>query len=438
MKTALVCVACLLALPLYVGTALTRSQSVNTNKDATDQSAYMNYAKRMEETNFHALGDRNRMPVYPFLLSVIHPDDMDDQQFFERGKLFNILLSIVSLAALLAIFLRRFPALGALDLTLVTAFSVFLFKASYVQVEILFYTLVFCAFLLMRRMIEKPGWGLALLTGGTLGLAHLTKAAVVPGLLIFLGIGLAVTLQRWRRMARGGGAKGPAAILLAGVVFLAVVSPYIINSKRVFGRYFYNVNTTFYMWYDTHQEMLHGTRDHGDRVGWPTMPPEEIPSMTRYVREHTVAQMAQRVAAGVKRMHVDAKKSFGYYKYLLLYAAGAVMLAAFNLRSVAEFARRNAGVVLFSCAYLAGYVFLYTWISAVHAGLNRITLQQFLPLLFTLACVIHSDLMERPSIQLGGRRLLARDAFNFVVLVVLLIDIAQVVTGRGLTMQGGV
>ena len=29
-----------------------------------------------------------------------------------------------------------------------------------------------------------------------------------------------------------------------------MLGPYLSTSKRVFGQYFYNVNSTFYMWYD--------------------------------------------------------------------------------------------------------------------------------------------------------------------------------------------
>ena len=66
-----------------------------------------------------------------------------------------------------------------------------------------------------------------------------------------------------------------AALLVVSAVFLAVLSPYLRTNKRVFGHYFYNVNTTFYMWYDDWPQASVGTIKHGDGVGWPAMPADE-------------------------------------------------------------------------------------------------------------------------------------------------------------------
>lgn len=61
------------------------------------------------------------------------------------------------------------------------------------------------------------------------------------------------------------------------VCFLGVMAPYLINSKRVFGRYFYNVNTTFYIWYDNWPLASVGTYSYGDHDGWPTLPRSQLP-----------------------------------------------------------------------------------------------------------------------------------------------------------------
>ena len=43
---------------------------VNKFMGVSDQSAYMNYARQMVESNYTFTGGRNRMPVYPFLQSL--------------------------------------------------------------------------------------------------------------------------------------------------------------------------------------------------------------------------------------------------------------------------------------------------------------------------------------------------------------------------------
>jgi hypothetical protein len=52
----------------------------------TDQAAYFNYAKKISRTNFKYLGGRNRMPVYPAIMSFFYKEGMSDQTFFEIRK----------------------------------------------------------------------------------------------------------------------------------------------------------------------------------------------------------------------------------------------------------------------------------------------------------------------------------------------------------------
>ena len=52
----------------------------------TDQAAYLNYAKKISQTDFRHMGDRNRMPVYPTLISFFYKKGMSDKEFFEKAK----------------------------------------------------------------------------------------------------------------------------------------------------------------------------------------------------------------------------------------------------------------------------------------------------------------------------------------------------------------
>ena len=112
------------------------------------------------------------------------------------------------------------------------------------------------------------------------------------------------------------------------MAFLAVLSPYLLNSKRVFGHYFYNVNSTFYVWYDDWPAASQGTYQHGDGVGWPKMPASEIPSMGKYLREHSAGQIATRIKDGLTEMAVVSYNRLWYFKYVTLYLAFAAVLFA--------------------------------------------------------------------------------------------------------------
>jgi hypothetical protein len=118
------------------------------------------------------------------------------------------------------------------------------------QPELLYYFLSFSAFVLMLRLLVVPSWKLGLAAGALLGLAHLTKASVLPALLLFAVIVFAKTVYELLQRRRGDAASNALALASALLAFLVVVFPYIRESKQVYGQYFYNVNSTFYIWYD--------------------------------------------------------------------------------------------------------------------------------------------------------------------------------------------
>ena len=69
---------------------------------------------------------------------------------------------------------------------------------------------------------------------------------------------------------------------------------YVNYSKQIF----YDINSTFYVWYDTWEEVENGTKLYGDKVGWPKMPEEEIPSFSKYIESHSIKGSANRFTKG--------------------------------------------------------------------------------------------------------------------------------------------
>ena len=104
-----------------------------------DQAAYLAYAKQIYDGHYTFAGDRNRMPVFPFLLSLLYRPGMSEKEFLTRAQVFNVNLSIVLLLLLWLILRKSFPTLHALALLIITAFGVFLYRAVMVQAEVLFY-----------------------------------------------------------------------------------------------------------------------------------------------------------------------------------------------------------------------------------------------------------------------------------------------------------
>ena len=430
----------------YILGGLAHSRRVNTDPSTFDQSAYLHYARQMRATGYGYTGDRNRMPLYPFLQSLVCAPGLDNDQMFERAKRFNIALSLVILIVLYPILRRVLPPLPTVDLILILAFMVFIFKAAYVQCELVYYLLGFCSFLSMLSILKSPDWKRGMLAGALLGLTQLTKASALPGLVFFLVVAIGWYLARGIQGVMGPPTQRtdqhrPAAGLLAvGVVlitFLAVVFPYIRTSKHVFGRYFYNVNSTFYIWYDTPDEVANGTRLHGDREAWPKLPAAQIPGPAKYFREHDARQVVDRVVSGLDRLHQTAMRSYGYYKYLLIYAGFALLVVIARPRAWFALAAARKAQILFCLCYFAGYLILFAWGSASLWGANRIGLQLFLPMMFCLAAVIDASSRQLPLFRYRGMSLNPARLFHIAILCLLAPDIYLVLTGRLMTMAGG-
>lgn len=432
-KVSLLTGLAVLVLALYYRGAVQQLTHVNTDMHRTDQSAYMDYARQMRGSDYRYVGDRNRMPVYPFIQSLSCTPDLSPEGHFLRGKYVNLLLSLVVLAAAGAILSRLLGLLAALTLTLITAFTVFIFKAGYFQAELLFYGLNFALFLLMARLLQRPTWPVAILCGGVAALAHLTKASILPGLLLFLLAAAVRAAAMWRH--RSATLRQWLIIPLVAACFLLAVYPYIHNSKRVFGRYFYNVNSTFYIWYDSWAEARQGTRAHGDRVGWPDMPPDQIPTLSKYLREHTGAQLLQRVGDGSRRVVDNMAHSYGYFKYILIYLVLFLIACIWRWPRARDAIAQHPVLILFTLTYFAMYFLLYAWYAPIADG-NRLILAQFLPLMFVLAAAI-THMLEGLSLRAAGRSIPVLAAIHAAVLLILSVDVYFIFTQRITTIYGG-
>jgi len=421
---------------LYWNGAVKQLKFVNINMDATDQSVYMRYAQSMYENNYNFIGHRNQMPVYPFIQSLFYRSGMSDNELFLTGKYVNIILSMILLLLIGLILRQSFNWLHGLILFLIFSFTVFIFKAGYFQSELLFYFLNLCFFLLVFKLLKEPSWPLAILTGLVGGLAHLTKASILPGLLIFLIIasikgGWAV-YKYWQSKPEGIQAKQMKLYLLVvplvGLSFLVTVFPYIQTSKRVFGSYFYNVNSTYFMWYDSWEEAKQDIGAHGYLEGPPDMPPDEIPSMSRYLREHTLNDILQRFNMGGERIIKNMANSYGYFKYFLIYLIVLIITQIFNWAKHRKMPQLDLFNLVFLSAYFGLYFLLYSWYVPIAEG-NRLVLAQFMPAMFAISLGLQETL-KTSVVKLFERPVPALFVINGVVLLVLLVDIYLILTVR--------
>jgi hypothetical protein len=424
----------------YTG-AIEHARRQNTFKARGDQSAYL-YEAQIIYRNWHGLNDppilqpRNRMPLYPAFHAVFYDPRWSDAEFFDIAKMRSVYLSLALLAVIAALAFRHLPPLPAANFVLTVAFGYFVFKAAYVQSELLFYTLNFATFVAMWQVLttrDRRRTVLYSVAAGILAaLAHLTKASMLPLAIIFLLV-LALreiaSISAFRRPWRA------AAIALFAVSFLGVLYPYISNSKRVNRQYFYNLNTSLLMWYDNYAQASVEILKYGPD-GWPQVRASERPGPLKYWRDHTVGQIAARFANGFRDIAVRAYTTYWFLKFVVMYVAFAAFLVVARWTTVAPLVRRHAALVLFLMLYAAVYlpsIAFYEPISGT--GTARFMLAHVAPLLFALSMLLaHPALLHAP---LSTGKGVSPVHFHMLVAILWAMDLTFILWPRLMTTYGG-
>jgi hypothetical protein len=266
-------------------------------------------------------------------------------------------------------------------------------------------------------------------------LAHLAKAAVLPLVALAAAALLAGAVAVHRDERRRAVVERSVAAALLVAMYLLVLSPYLLTSKQRFGHYFYNVNSTFYMWYDEWGDAIKGTRAHGDRDGWPRLPAEQLPGPMKYWREHSVADIGARIAGGFRQMAIDLWAGFWALKFVV----ATLLATAYVLWP----ARSRARTLLREHAVLSGFVVLhfigYLTLAAFYApisgtGVARFTLTVYLPLLCVAGVLRWQPAFRDPQSPAAESRAARAEWF---LLATLALDVPFSIWPRLLTTYAG-
>lgn len=414
----------LLILTIYGFEAHARRRLMSTPPSFGDQGAYLAYAQQMHETGYAYVAERNRMPAFPFLLSLIYRPGLTETEFLTRAQTFNVNLSIVLLLALFFIFRRYFPPLYAVSLLCATAFGVFVYRAGHAQTEVLYYFVSFCAFVLLLRSLIAPRWWPAVLSGAAVGVAHLTKASVLPALGVWIAVFAAQTLWNWRAKSEHGSTKpwrvlGMLVLVIA--TFLAVVFPYIQTSAKIYGQFFYNVNSNFVMWCDSPSEAWEFLSAHGNQAKWRELPPELVPSPLKYWREHSIGAIAYRLTHGLRRLATQNLMAIGYYKFVVAFVLAAGVFLVRQRHRGRELLAEKPFAAAFCFLFFALYLLLYAWYDAI-VNDTRFVLSIFLPFIFAMSVFVLRMARDR-TVVLAGRRLAFAQFFAGLLICLSLLDV---------------
>ncbi len=354
----------------------------------------------------------------------------------------NIVISLVLLSALFVVLTRSFTIFQAFLLTLISAFSVFIFLAGYAKVELIYYFLGLLAFMGMLQMIRKPGLILGIATGVISGLAYLSKASALLGLYIFIVVYLFMIGSSLLKLFRGKPVDrqkfslpltNVAYLLVTLLVFFAVTYPYTRVAKEKFGHYFYNVNSTFYLWYDSFEAAKQANLEYGFSQKWPSqLTQDEIPSLQKYLREHSLGQIVDRVRFGIETQVHNLSRQYSFTNFMLSYGIIFLLAVLVEVKKAFSLAKRSAYLVGFSVIYILAHIASFVWYSSIAIG-PRFTLGIFLPIMFTLFAGIKclAENQETGLVEQGVQPSLVKFSLAADVLMtgVLIINIWMVLSG---------
>jgi hypothetical protein len=272
-------------------------------------------------------------------------------------------------------------------------------------VELLYYTVAFLAYALLCALLIKPSRMLSVAAGVVLGIGHLTKASILPSLILFSGVFLlkefvsAYPLWMGRRPAAEMWSRSKPAFLNLGIVlacFLGVTAPYLIESKRMHGGFFYNVNSAF-LWYDSYGEALEGS-----------LANEELPLPIVYLQTHSPADIWGRIEYGLHWQAENIRYQYGFFNYPVFLSAFLLTAVLFNIRHSLQAARQNLYVLVFAPLYFAAYFFLCVWYSPI-ANMPRFLYVIYVPLAFSIFIAANrvAGGLNRPLIRMTSLAIFA-------------------------------
>jgi hypothetical protein len=356
-----------------------RQWPLNQDPGLTDQGAYLNYARQLQESPSGTVADRNRMPLYPLAVAMVFDRRASVARQMSVAKAVGVAIAMLGTAGLGLWMWWREGLLASLAMTSVVLSSIVMFKAPYAQADLLAFFLLLASAVACWRLLRAPSAVRGAFTGLLLGLAQLSKASAVAMLAVLLFVGLMGVLLpvRVSGIPRSKRRKLPVALAAAVVIALLTVMPYAANSARRYGSPTYNVNSTYYLWYDSWEEAMRGTVGHGDEVGPAKLPADQIPSFARYRRTHDVGDAVTRLRAGFDRQYIRAEDSYGWLPLMELALLGAAVSLAFSGRGTL---RKYRLAIAFGGMTTLAYALSTSWWMVIAEG-ERFTLVLALPVL---------------------------------------------------------
>ncbi|NNE93403.1 MAG: hypothetical protein HKN23_17295 [Verrucomicrobiales bacterium] len=459
-------------LPLFWHCAQNRAEKFNSNLVETsridgkivpiifhyDQHVYMNTGRLMKRSGYTYVVPRHRTPGYPFLLSLLYDADHEYQftdgdsrrvsdHFFKRAKLFNIIVSIVCIIVLFLFVTRYVSVWFALLFTWSIGWFHFIFRAPFVQPEVLFTTLGFIGFVLMARQMISPTWTRGVVAGVLMAAAFIIKAAILPLVALFCAcFALKFLWELWgdfraKKLKWKPWFLDVAKGIVVPVFFFALLSPYMIHTWKKHGNPIWSVHSQHFMWLEDREEkhkwrLLLATIEEEGKA------PEDAPSKENYFKKHTYKEFIERSLFGaqksIERVAREYRNAYRFLTRRVVRTANVVIVLAFLAAIPAirrkfftedsprlfDYIKQYWFLIPYFGLFCLGYAILYGAYQTIGAG-PRLFLSMYPAVLFSIWLLI--DRLP-PTLVLpikDGIKIPGRPVFHGIVALCLLLGLVH-------------
>jgi len=265
-----------------------------------DENAYLAHAETiLISENYWYLGDRNRMPLFNYFLSIFYNLEASEIENYYNLKYANLgltsFLAFLFFIKLESKFKNKFIFLNLSFLILIIPIFALIHQ---LLVESIFFISFSLLLVYFEQLNDSPNIKNSIKLGIVGTMVYFLK---YTGLTVFLAISLFSIVFGF--LNKRNYLKN---YFIAFITFFILASPYLIENYTKFNKHiFYNVNSEFYIWADSWDEIVEGVRANNDRIGWPTMDESELPSLNKYISEHTISDVYERFLFGFKSIGVD-------------------------------------------------------------------------------------------------------------------------------------
>ena len=333
-------------------------------------------------------------PLWPWVVSFFN--DAEDEVVFQRGRWLNLTLAWIALLAGAWWLARILPLVPWMVACGLVAFGCFLPQAVYFQPETIYYICFVSAWMCCWSLIQRNPLGWYVVLGVLGGIAHLAKASIIPLLAGYLVLSAVQWVFADRSNPDWSRRRHLVGVLLAGVIFTGITVPLLLSNHARFGSAMHSY-PSYWMWQEDFgaESIPFMTRFNKNRE---SIPQSEIPSASKYFREHGWSHAATRLREGmynkmgalllpegrIKKHRKDQPwKEVIRYRgmYPLLLGAMALVMCLLAWRSATGRERwlgfLRMGMVV---GPVVGYWVMYGWYDVIGRG-DRFMMSLYAPLI---------------------------------------------------------